>query len=108
MSAGDTPGYRLNYNGWVKEDIKGLYRLAVMVGVRDGFVQSPHRIESALQSAPETWGDPVDRLRGMRMTRCRRIYDQFLVRYGVHQNVPEVWVTLIAPVLKNPLRLGEG
>jgi len=44
----------------------------------------------------------------MRMTRNRRIYDQFLVRYGVRQDVPEVWVTLIAPVLKNPLRMGEG
>ena len=41
MSAGDTPGYRLNYNGWVKEDIKGLYRLAVMVGVR-AMVSSNH------------------------------------------------------------------
>jgi hypothetical protein len=108
MSAGDTPGYRLNYNGWVKEDIKGLYRLAVMVGVRDGFVQSLQRIETALQTEPETWGDPIGRLRAMRMTRNRRIYDQFLVRYGVRQDVPEVWVTLIAPVLKNPLRMGEG
>jgi len=108
MSAGGTPEYRLNYNAWVREEIKRLYRLAVMVGVRDRLVQSLQRIESALQSEPETWGDPVDRLRAMRMTRYRRIYDQFLVRYGVHQDVPEVWVTQIAPVLKNPLRISEG
>src|SRR5262245_23770480 len=108
MRAGGTPEYRLNYNGWVKEEIKKLYSLAVVVGVRDRFVQSLQRIESALQSEPETWGDPIDWLPGMRMTRYRRIYDQFLVRYGVHRDVPEVWVTLIAPILKNPLRLGEG
>ena len=38
MSAGGTPEYRLNYNGYVKEEIKRLFRLAVMVGVRDRFV----------------------------------------------------------------------
>jgi hypothetical protein len=109
MSAGDTPGYRLNYNGWVKEDIKGLYPPCCYGWCpRDGFVQSLQRTETALQTEPDTWGDPIGRLRAMRMTRYRRIYDQFLVRYGVHQDVPEVWVTLIAPVLKNPLRMGEG
>lgn len=107
MSAGGPP-YQVSMNEATRQGIRRLIRLSIMIGVRDRLVQSLTQIEAALQNHPTTWGDPYDTRPALRLVRYRRIYDQLLVRYAVHQEQLVVWLTGISPVLHSPLWIGEG
>jgi hypothetical protein len=109
MSAGETgPPYRLNMNGWTRDELRRLIHRSVVVGVRDRFAHSLAEIESALQHRPREWGDPVATLQGLRLTRYRRVYDRLLVTYVVHLDQPIVWLLGVEPLKKSPMWLGEG
>jgi hypothetical protein len=109
VSAGHagTP-YRLVMNGLVRESIRRLYHRSVVIGHRDRYVQTMIEIETILQQQPATWGDPFDTRPALRLTRYQRIYDRLLVRYAMHLDEPFVWLTTVIPVLKSPLKIGEG
>ena len=109
MSADDpVPPYKLTLSDLTRETIRRLIHRSFVLGVRNHFVKSLADIESALQNQPLAWGDPYDTRPALRHVRYRRIYDQLLVRYAVHQDQPVVWLTNLAPILRHPLSAGEG
>jgi|GEM_PF-5270608 len=109
MSA-DEPGtpYKLVLNGWVRDRIKKLQRLALVVGQRDQLNVTLGEIDSALHNQPTTWGDPLKILHGLRMVQYRRFIRRLVVRYAVHLDHPIVWLTSVEPVRGSRLWIGEG
>ncbi len=109
MSAGGpSPPYRVTMNGPTRQAIRRLIHLSVLVGARNRLLQSLQEIEAALQNHPTTWGDPYDTRKALRLVQYRRVFDQLLVRYAVHQDEPLVWLTGVSPILRSPLCIGEG
>jgi hypothetical protein len=109
MSAGDSgPPYRLSLVGHVRHQIRRLYQLAVMMGVRDEFTQTMTGVDSALRTQPTTWGTPVEVLHTLRMTKYRRVLNDVRIEYTVHQDVSNVWLTHVSPTRTGKLWIGEG
>ena len=109
MAASD-PGspFELSFNEHTREGLRKLFHRAVVVGARDRFARAMAEIESALQTDPRAWGDPIGNAPGMRMVRYRKIHDRLRVIYAVHVERPAVWLLLIEPLRRNPLWVGEG
>ena len=42
------------------------------------------------------------------MVQYRRVFEQLSVVYAVHEQHPVVWLGSVAPVLRSPLRIGDG
>jgi hypothetical protein len=109
MSADEsaTP-YKLVFNSRVRDGIKRLQRIAVLVGQRDYLNETLAEIESALQNQSTTWGDPLRIRHGLRMVEYRGFVRRLVVGYAVHLDHPLVWLTSIEPVRGSPLWIGEG
>ena len=107
---GDDSGspYRLTFNDWLRDRLKYLIELSVMLGSRERFSRVMVEIETALQTMPTTSGDPIRHLDGMRMTQFRRVYEGVLVLYAVHDIEPVVWLTAVEPLRKSEFWAGEG
>jgi len=104
----DEPTFELSFSEKTRGSLRQLFRRAGIVGVRDRFARALAEIESALQTEPRTWGDPIGNLTGMRMIRYRKIHDRLRVIYAVHVDKSAVWLLPVDPLRRNPLWIGEG
>ena len=109
MSAGDIePPFQVSMNERTKQRQQALVRRSLLVGLWDRFARAMSDIEHALQHEPRSWGDPVQNLLGMSAIKYRRLYDNLVVIYAVHRDLPAVWLTSVEPTQYSPLWIGEG
>jgi hypothetical protein len=99
----NTPPYRLLSSGAVEEELRHLGFRAVELGVGPRFGAALLVIRDALQTAPREWGDPVRVYHHLRQTYYKRIHDELLVEYTVHEAEPFVWLVAIHPILGHPM-----
>jgi hypothetical protein len=57
-----------------------------------------------LESDPVGWGDPLRHYTDAKSVAYRRVYDNLLVEYAVHDELPVVWLIDVVAVLGHPLR----
>jgi hypothetical protein len=100
------PSYRLIIHPEVIAVATALLRRATTVGARPRVEAALRAIEERLKDRPRGWGDPVKDYLGIRATVYRRVYDELVVRYTVHDGQPLVWWIGLEPVLGHPLREG--
>lgn len=76
---------------------------ATEFGIRDAFVNTITDIHEGLRSSPHTWGDPVHRLRSIKLLMCHRIYRMVHTTYGIHDEARIVFVKTMSIVGNHPL-----
>lgn len=76
---------------------------AKRIGILPAILATLRTIERNLTTIPREWGDPFQQLPGLKMVVYRRIIEQLLVVYAVHEREPLVWLQTVAPVLNHPL-----
>jgi hypothetical protein len=109
MGGDDSGGpYRLTFNDWLRDRLRYLIELSVILGTRDRFARTLAEVDTALRTGPTTWGDPIRPLDGTRMTQYRRVYARILVFYAVHDVDPVVWLTAVEPLRTSGFWAGLG
>jgi hypothetical protein len=96
--------YQVSLPGATTDLLRRLLRRAVELGVRERLSAALAAIDSRLRTDPVGWGDPVRHYARARVTAYRRIHDELLVEYSVHDDRPEVWLLDVVPILSHPLR----
>jgi len=52
---------------------------------------------------PLTWGDPIQKYKGAKLLLYRRVFEQILTEYAVHEKEHIVYIKECKPVLGHPL-----
>jgi hypothetical protein len=102
------PPFKVSFNDELAESLRRLIWRGVVLGQADRLARAMAEIDTALQTKPRTWGDPVGKLSGMRMVRYRKIHDRLRVIYAAHVEQPVVWLLMVEPLRHHPLWIGEG
>ncbi len=96
--------FRVSFPGVTTDRLRSLLNRAAATGnerrVKAAFVE----IELRLVADPVGWGDPLCHYTDAKATAYRRLFDELLVEYAVHDELTDVWLIDVVPVLGHPLR----
>lgn len=99
----DTP-FRLVFSRAVGDELRVLADQARARRVAARFAAALGVIQDRLRNSPLTWGDPFRVYPALGLTAYRRLHDELLVNYVVHEEQRIVWLDSIVPVFGHPLR----
>ena len=91
-----SPRYRVVLIGLAKEEFLALVRRARPSGRSAMIVEALRSAEKELESRPIEAGDPLYRLRHMKMLICRAVFPPLFSEYGVHEDRPVVIIRHVA------------
>jgi hypothetical protein len=97
------PPYEVGMSDNLREHIGRLSERAASLGIGAEFRDAVREVFEALRQDPHRAGDPIRKLRGLKMTEYRLVRDQLIVNYSVHDRIPMVTVWRFVPTSGHPL-----
>jgi hypothetical protein len=91
-SASGNPPYTVEYSRVVLEEAKQLMNQAVQEGIGDQVMEAFQRIDDALRADPWLFGEPLYRLRALKLQVRSGMILPVKVSYAVHEERPLVFV----------------
>jgi hypothetical protein len=109
VSPDSRPGpFRVSLTEPARASVTLLIRRAQRFGLAVRLSAALTWIEQTLIERPLAWGEARRHYDGLRVTAFHQIHDGLHVVYTVHDTLPLVWITHLAPVLDHPLLQGHG
>lgn len=96
--------FRVSFPGVTTDRLRSLLRRAAATGHSQRVRAALAEIEQRLIADPVGWGDPLCHYTDAKAMAYRRLYDELLIEYAVHDDLAEVWLIDVVPVLGHPLR----
>ena len=90
--------YRVVSSAPVNAQLRAIGRAAVYTGHVDQVARAARQISQLLAHAPLGVGDPMYRLRGMKLRVRHIVVPPLYVEYGVHDSEPVVYLRFIASI----------
>jgi hypothetical protein len=87
--------------GTVKDDLKRLHREQMLKGMGGDFLRALAKINARLRKAPREFGESLYRLPALKLVVYQAIIDRVVATYGVHDELPIVFVHVVN-LLSNP------
>lgn len=90
----EAPGldYKVVFSGRDLERLKGWARSAIAVGQGQAFLEFMRALQQKLATEPQTWGDPLYRLRNLGLVIYHRSHGIFQVLYALAEKRRIVYV----------------
>lgn len=92
----DPPEYSVESTDFAVAQFRQLARIAIMRGRGRELARSMMRAQKRLRKAPFEVGEPLYRLRNMKMLVCRAVFPPLFIEYGVHEDRPVVVIRRVA------------
>jgi hypothetical protein len=90
--------YEVSISGQTGAYLKQLHAQAAEKGQGHRFVAALRQILERLKNAPRELGEPMFRLPAARVTMSKAIVPPLVVHFGVHDELPLVFVTQFIPL----------
>jgi len=90
--------WKVIYLQEARQAIVKLYELAAARGRRPEVRQAARQIHMRLHSDPDVYGEEIHHYHEMKLLVRVAIEDPLVIRYGVHEVLPLVFVKAIAPL----------
>lgn len=88
--------YSVESTDFAVAQFRQLARTAIMRGRGRELARAMVRAQKRLRKAPFEVGEPLYRLRHMKMLICRAVFPPLFIEYGVHEDRPVVIIRHVA------------
>src|SRR5260221_7016667 len=94
-ASGEEGGYEVELSGLLIREVRRLGELALQVGIEDAYIAAMKQIHHRLAKDPMVFGEERNRLAALRLVIRVAIVPPLVVRYGVHEGKPLVFLQSI-------------